>query len=277
MEPVIKLYPPPAQELPLEGLYLGHDLRSHAADRSRPFVYTNYVVSLDGRIAVPRADGSGMNVPEAIANDRDWRLFQELAVQADIILASGRYLRDYARGDAQELLRVYDDPAFEDLKQWRLGQGLAAYPDFAVISASLDFPVPEALTGEGRRVIVATVDQSDPDRRHELADQGADVVLAGDERVRGKPLIDALAARGYRFVYNATGPLVNHLLLRDDVLDRLYLTHAHRLLGGKPFDSIVTGDLIDPAIGMKLATIYLDAAALDGMGQLFVSYNRATA
>ena len=104
MKPVVKLYPPPAQELPLEGLYLGHDLRGQAADRSHPFVYTNYVVSLDGRIAVPRADGTGMAIPPATSNGRDWRLFQELAVQADVILTSGRYLRDYARGEAQEIL-----------------------------------------------------------------------------------------------------------------------------------------------------------------------------
>ena len=38
-------------------------------------------------------------------------------------------------GRAQEILRIYDDPAFADLKQWRLDQGLPLYPTLAVISA----------------------------------------------------------------------------------------------------------------------------------------------
>ena len=50
----------------------------------------------------------GMTVPKATSNERDWRLFQELAVQADIIISSGRYLRDYAEGQTQEILSVYD-------------------------------------------------------------------------------------------------------------------------------------------------------------------------
>jgi len=43
-------------------------------------------------------------VPRAIANERDWRLFQELSAQADIFLTSGRYLREWAKGQAQEIL-----------------------------------------------------------------------------------------------------------------------------------------------------------------------------
>jgi hypothetical protein len=58
-------------------------------------------------------------------------------------------------------------------------------------------------------------------------------------------------------------------------LDRLYLTLANRLLGGDPFSSIVEGPLLAPAVGMRLHTAYLDAAGLEGLGQLFLSYQRA--
>jgi hypothetical protein len=67
-----------------------------------------------------------------------------------------------------------------------------------------------------------------------------------------------------------------HLLLAGGVLNRLYLTHANRLLGGQPFSSIVDGDLLDPAVDMALNTVYFDPHALDRLGQLFVSYNRAS-
>ncbi len=274
MNPVTQLFPLSAQELPLHGLYLSHDLRSVAAELGRPFVYTNFVTSLDGRIAIPGPTGSGMVVPKQVANSRDWRLFQELAVQADVMISNGRYLRDYASGHAQEILQVHDDPRFTDLAQWRVQQGLSPQPDIAVISASLDFPIPAALLAGGRRVLIFTTEQADQERVRAL--QGhAEVALAGESAVNGARLVQALAERGYRTVYSASGPKVLHLLLAAGVLDRLYLTLANRLLGGEPFSSFVEGPLLTPAVGMRLHTAYLDAAGLEGLGQLFLSYRRA--
>lgn len=269
-----QLYPIPAQEISLEGLYLGHDLRRQGEQLGRPFVYTNYVTSIDGRIAIPRLSGKGMTVPKATANDRDWRLFQELAVQADVILSSGRYLRDYAAGQTQEILRVYDEDRFADLGRWRAERGLPAYPDLAVVSGSLDFPIPEFLTQGGRRVIVVTHGAAAGDRRADLEEQGAEVIVAGETDVSGRQAIAALGDLGYRTIYMATGPRVHHLLLADNVLDRLYTTVAHRLLGGQPFSSLVEGELLQPAVGMRLHALYFDPHALDGLGQQFVCYAR---
>lgn len=273
-ETIWQLYPAPAREVGLNGLYLGHDLRRHAADLGRAFVYTNYVTSLDGRIAIPRPEGKGMMVPTATANDRDWRLFQELAVQADVIITSGRYLRDYAEGKAQEILRVYDAPRFEDLGRWREDRGLSPYPDLAVISGSLDFPVPEFLTQSDRHVVIITHGAADRERRRDLEAQAGQVVVAGDKAVSGKQVVNGLSRLGYKTVYMATGPRVHHLLLADDALDRLYTTFAHRLLGGQPFSSLVEGELLEPAIGLKLHALYYDPHALEGLGQLFITYER---
>lgn len=274
MHTVTQLYPLPPQELPLRGLYLGQDVRREAAALGRPFVYANFVASLDGRIAVPGPTGSGMVVPKQVANSRDWRLFQELAVQADVVISSGRYLRDYASGHAQEILRVYDDPQFADLAQWRVQQGLSPQPDIAVISASLDFPIPEALLAGGRRVVIFTTEQADRRQVRDLEAHAGQVVLAGESTVAGDRLVQAMAGLGYRAIYSASGPKVLHLLLAAGVLDRLYLTLAHRLLGGDPFSSIVEGPLLAPAVGMRLHTAYYDAAALDGLGQMFLCYQR---
>ncbi len=271
---VWQLYPTPARETPLNGLYLGHALRDISAAQSRPFVYTNYVQSIDGRIAIPRPSGKGMMVPPDTSNDRDWRLFQELAVQADCLISSGRYLRDYAESKAQEILRVYDEPRFEDLGHWRAERGLSRYPDLAVISGSLEFPIPPFLTQAGRKVIVITNGAADHTRMARLRDEGAVVVVAGEADVSGRGAIAALGELGYRTLYMATGPRVHHLLLADDMLDRLYTTVAHRLLGGQPFSSLVEGDLLQPAIGMHLHALYYDPHALDGLGQHFTCYTR---
>lgn len=273
---VVRLYPPPSQRLPLRGLYLSHDLRHAASALGRPFVYANFVASLDGRIAIPRQNAAGMTVPKQIANARDWRLFQELAVQADVVISSGRYLRDYAEGRAQEILRVYDNPELADLREWRVQHGLASYPDLAVVSASLQFPVPQALTHEGRRVVVYTTSHASVDRRRELEQQGLEVVTAGETIVSGDALVQAFAARGYRLVYSAAGPQIMHMLLSANVLDRLYLTLVGRLLGGEPFASTVEGPLLAPPADMRLHAIHFDPIGLESLGQLFLCYDRVS-
>jgi riboflavin biosynthesis pyrimidine reductase len=274
MDTILQLYPLPAREIPLGGAYLAHDLRQYAQQSGNPFVYANFVVSLDGRIAIPHPSGKGLMVPSATANERDWRLFQELVAQADVLISSGRYLRDWAEGRAQELLRV-DDPRFADLGAWRAQRGLPRYPDFAILSNSLDFPIPPALTSGGRKATVFTSGSPSPDRLRAIEARLGPVIVAGDQRVEGARLVQRLAELGYSTIYSSAGPQVLHALLGDGMLNRLYLTHAHRLLGGKPFASILEGPLLEPPAGMKIHHIYLDAQSLGGLGQTLTSYDRA--
>ncbi len=273
MTAIHRLLPSPPAERALVGTYLEHDLRAESASSDRPFVYSNFVMSVDGRIAVPHPERPGLVVPTDIANDRDWRLFQELAAQADIVISSGRYLRDWADGRAQEILRV-DDPRFSDLRDWRQAGGLNPLPDIAVISGSLDFPIPDVLTEGGRRVLVFTTEGSDPARVEEIEARAGRVMVVGSDSVNGALLVDRLGELGYRTVYSATGPKVIHLLAAGGVLDRLYLTFAGRALGGAPYSSIVEGPLLDPPLDLRLEALYLDPEGPGHVPQLFACYAR---
>jgi riboflavin biosynthesis pyrimidine reductase len=269
-----QLYPLPGKEVRLEGLYLGHDLRQESEQLGHAFIYANFVASLDGRIAIKHPTKPGLTVPKEVANDRDWRLFQELAVQADAVLTTGRYLRDYADGRAQEILEVHNDPRYADLQAWRTAANLKPQPDLAVLSNSLDFSLPPSLIEAKRRVLIFTSETADPERIAELSTHTSEVVVAGATRVEGAQLRQALSERGYRTIYSAAGPKVLHALAADGVLDRLYLTIAGRLLGGQTFATLADGPLLSPPVGMELNTLYFDPHALDGLGQLFTSYNR---
>ena len=271
---IFQLYPAPSREVSLRGLYLEHDLRARAEALDRVFVCANFISSLDGRIAVPDSSGKGVTLAEAITNPRDWRLFQELAVQADILITSGRYLREYTTGVKQEILQINDDPQFEDLQNWRLSRGISPQPDLAVISNRLDFDVPPALLGDDRSLLIFTTKSADADQIQRLKDQGATILFAGEERVDGQELCAHLTELGYRTAYSGAGPKVLHLLASSGVLDRLYLTSANRLLGGEPYASILEGPLLDPPIDLKLNTLYFDPYGIEGLGQLFASYDR---
>ena len=144
-ESVLELFPEAGRPRALEGLYRDAPLTRKS---SGPFVYTNFITSLDGRIALDDTDGQH-RVPSAIANPRDWRLFQELAAHADVIVTSGRYLRDLNLGQAQDHLPVSEADAFEDLRRWRLERGLSAQPDIAILSYGLSFVLPDSAAPPG--------------------------------------------------------------------------------------------------------------------------------
>lgn len=271
---LLQLFPLPHQEVPLKGLYLGHDLREQSSAPGKAFVYSNFITSIDGRIAVQRVSEPGTRIPEHITNPRDWRLFLELAVQADILITTGRYLRDYAEGRAQEILNVYDDPGSDDLRQWRGMRGLPPYPDLAIVSNSLDFPVPPVLTEGDRSVLVVTSRAANPERLSSIRKQASKVIISGDADVNGQQLVADLSELGYRTVYSTAGPKIMHLLLAGGALDRQYVTIAARMLGGAPFSSMVEGSLLDPPYDFQLTSAYLDQHALGGLGQLLIAYDR---
>lgn len=270
---VLELYPQAGRQWALEGLYLQDNLREQTGLEQTTFVVANFITSLDGRIAIAREHGNGLTVPAHTANPRDWRLFQELAVQADVLITSGRYLRDYEAGDAQDILRVFDDPQLADLKDWRVDHGLKPYPDLALLSGSLDFPIPEDLVCGGRSVLVFTHARAHRERLQRIEKHTGEVLIAGESEVDGREFTRLLGSMGYRVIYSAAGPKVLHLLLAAGVLDRLYLTLAHRVLGGDPFSSIVEGPVLHPAIDFRLRAAFYDPHALDGSGQIFSSYD----
>jgi riboflavin biosynthesis pyrimidine reductase len=272
---VLHLFPPPHKELPLQGLYLKHDVRGLAERWDKPFVYANFVTSLDGRIAVPDPNGSGVTLAESVTNPRDWRLFQELAVQADILIASGRYMREHASGAKQEILDVYQDPRFKDLKEWRLKRGLRPQPDLAVVSRSLDFGAPETVREGERKLLVFTTENADQVRVDSLRRQGASVFAVGRTDVEGRGLSSVLQQHGYKSVYSTAGPRILHILLSAGILDRLYLTFAHRLLGGSRFASILEGPLLSTPAEFHLYSLAYDPQALSGSGQHFVCFEKA--
>lgn len=267
-KPVTRLMPGPPQELALQGLYLDPGLHPGRPD-DRPFVYSNFVTSLDGRIAVSVDGHTTRQVPPAIANERDWRLYQELAGQAQILLTSGRFYRQSARGEAQARLPVGEEDRFADIRAWRTTQGMKPQPDVGILSGSLDIPLTSLEPYRSRTIHIFTGSDCDHGRRAELEQAGINIVTAGDGRhADGRRIIDFLAQAGYHSIYAIAGPAVLHTLLSAGVIDRLYLTIACTVLGGTDFSTLAEGDLLVPPAGMQATGLYHDPHAPAG-GQLF--------
>ncbi|MCO6440954.1 MAG: dihydrofolate reductase family protein [Nitrococcus mobilis] len=271
---MLRLYPQPVVTVPLKGLYLGAPLVPNEPAK-RLFVYGNFVMSLDGRIAIAQSPNGHQTVPNTTANPRDWRLFQELAGHADVLISSGRYLRDLAAGQAQDSLPIGSASAFADIRRWRRHNGLAAQPDVVFLSEDLDFPLPQALLQEGRAISIFTANTPPREQIAELAAQGVSVErFVGNGRVDGKDIVARLTALGYRRAYCVAGPQVLHTLVSAGCLDTLFLTTVHRLLGGADFSTIMQGALLDAPLDYRLRWLYYDAASPADAGQMFARYDR---
>jgi len=259
---VLRLYPAPDKQFQLQGLYLG--LGMHRARSAAPFVYCNFLSSLDGRIALSSPDGAGSWVPREIANPGDWRLYQELAAQADILLTSARYFRQFAGGRAQDALPVGPEDAYADLHEWRERHGMSPQPAIAVVSASLDIPLLALEAYRDRSIYILTGKAADAKRVEELQEFGCRVIPAGEgKRVDGRQLVDSLGDLGFRMVYSIAGPAVFHTLLRAGVVNDLFLTTSHQILAGEGFHTLIRGPELNPAASFKLRSLYYDVSPGD--------------
>jgi len=268
---VIRLYPPPAEEQSLEGLYLAQDLRL-PAEEHRPFVYTNFVTSLDGHISEPSRT-QGRQVPKAIANSRDWRLYMELVAQADVLITTERQLRAMAAGRGQNFSLTNAEHA--DLIAWRREHKLPERPACAAISRALEIPIDTVLASYTGPILMLTSEGASRKQVSALEAVGIKVLFAGTQpRLTGTAIIKALTQQGYATIYSVAGPQVSHALLEADVLDRLYLTLTQVILGGEQYDTLTRGPAFNPPRGFKLHELYFDPHAQAKASQFFISFNR---
>lgn len=266
---ITRLYPSPGLETGVPGLYLDHRLHTRGGG-GRPYVYSNFITTLDGRIAVATEGRASHEVPKQTVNPRDWRLYQELAAQAELLITSGRFLRQSMVGEAQDFLPVGTGAEFTDLRAWRQEHGLAPQPDIAVLSSSLAIPVDALDPYRDRRLLVFTGADAPQEKVEALCDSGIEVVRAGRGRaVEGAAMLAELGRRNYRSVYAVAGPAVFHTLVAAGVLDRLYLTITHQLLSGEDIDTMTRGPSLTPPLGMQMVSLYQDRHAPAGSGQWF--------
>jgi riboflavin biosynthesis pyrimidine reductase len=267
---LLRLYPGPPLEMALAGAYLAQDLAALGSAEA-PFVYADFVASLDGRIALCDPRSGESHVPEALRSADDFRLLLELEAQAECVITHGGYLRAVAAGRLDDILQVGLGAATGDLAVWRGQHRLQPQPAVAIVSASLDFALPPSLARHGQRVIVATTTTAPAEKRERLVAQGCEVVLTGEGPwVEAAALVHALGARGYRSLFLLAGPRLLEAMLRAGKLDRLYLTLAHRLLGGEQFHSLIGGAELGPAGRLRLATLH--AGEEGGVGEWFAEF-----
>lgn len=239
-----RVWPDPTADLDDDTLVAG--LRATGPRGAGPLLRVNFVSSVDGA-----ATHNGLS--GGLSNDADKRYFELLRRASDVVLVGAGTVRAEGYGP----LRVSDESV-----RWRLAHELGPHPTFAIVSRSLDFDLAIVRDAPVWPVVFTTANALVP---AELV-HGADVVIAGAERVEGSRIVSALAERGHDTVLCEGGPHLFANLLDDDVVDELCLTVAPGLEGGNGIR--ITSGLAEQR-GLELASILRSGSTL------FLRYRRA--
>lgn len=266
---LICLYPPTGEKYAVSGLYLAHQIHM-LGSKACPFVYANFLSSLDGRIALEDTTQGTTYIPKHIMTPSDFRLFKELQAQSDCMITHGGYLRALDAGRLGNILQIRDD----ELVEWRNNNGLNSQPTIVIASASLNFPMPKSIGEFGQAVYIATGKKADPNRIRYWQNRGYPVLITGKERmVHGEPLIDEISGLGYKTIYLIAGSQMLDTMIREKQLSRLYLTITHQLIGGKDFRTLLTGSMLGSEGNLKLRSMYYDQDSPPDSGQFFMQFD----
>ena len=190
------------------------------APEDRPFVYANFVSTLDGRAAVAGRTG-------ALGSDADLEMLLELRTMADALLIGPGTLR------AEGYARLIGSP---ERRAAREAAGLAGDPPAVVISRALDLPWEAGLFAAPEQpVIVYTgVEGAAP----EVA---ARVEIVRLEAPTPTAVLADLRARGVRALACEGGPVLFGALLADGLVDELFLTLVPLLTGEADATRVIEG------------------------------------
>ena len=273
MKKLQRLYPAPFETVSLRGLYLEHRIHELGSFEN-PFVYANFLTTLDGRIALEDSCTGESYLPKSMTTSDDFRLFLELQAQADCLITHGGYMRALAAERLGNILQVGISEQTEDLVEWRRQQGLKPQPAIVVASASLDFKLPQSIADHGQECHIATGENADPARINYWENKGYKVFRAGSQqRVEGASLVKQLSQSGYRRLYLIAGPEMLGAMLQDGQLSRLYQTITHQLMGGQVFWSLLSGSELGTQGHLHMKSLYYDQFSENGIGQWFSQFD----
>jgi riboflavin-specific deaminase-like protein len=188
------------------------ELVSRALER-RPYLITNFALTLDGRATI-----SGRSGP--IGSKSDTAMLVALRTRVDAVMIGAGTMR------AERYGRVIGDP---EKRARRERDGLSPDPLMVIVSGRLHLPWDASLFTDGHgRVLIATLSDAEPPECKTavqvLRQEGNLDLAALLERLRHEFGVRALLCEG--------GPHLHAELIAAGLVDELFVTHAPKLAGG---------------------------------------------
>jgi riboflavin-specific deaminase-like protein len=182
--------------------------------QARPYVISNFVVTLDGRVTLEGRSG-------AIGSDSDTAMLVALRTRVDAVMIGAGTMRAECYG------RIVRDPVKRERRQ---RDGLPHDPLMVLVSGRLDLPwdAPLFTEGEGQVLIFTASDEEPPETATPI------------QVARHRDQVDLVAAldtlrreHGVRALLCEGGPRLLAQLIEAELIDELFITHAPKVAGGE--------------------------------------------
>jgi 2,5-diamino-6-(ribosylamino)-4(3H)-pyrimidinone 5'-phosphate reductase len=185
---------------------------------NRPYVVLNIAVSADGKTDTAERRGASISSP------RDRERVDRLRAESDAIMVGGRTLT----GDDPRL--TVKSPA---LRTERLAQGLSENPlKVGVISVANMRADSRFLTTGPSRAVLFTTQQTRPEQIENLRQLGAEVIVNGEKLVDLPAAMLCLKNMGVRRLLVEGGGTLNMELLKQKLVDEIYVYIGPLIFGG---------------------------------------------
>lgn len=211
----------PSFDLPVE---LGH-LYGGLLGFEEPRLYTNFVSTLDGVVAIPSIPRSNALINAGSEADRF--VMGLLRALADVVLIGSGTLRSSPKGTWRPE-KVFP-PATEAFAELRRRLGRATAPAVAILTGrgSIDAAHPVLASG----ALVLTSEPAAARLEGRLPSASTIVSLGPEPTLDARLVVSALHERGHRLILSEAGPHTFGALLTAGVADELFLTVSPLLAG----------------------------------------------
>ena len=171
----------------------------------RPHVIWNTAMSLDGVIGI-------QSERLRFSNDEDKKRTHELRASVDAVMVGINTV-------------IADNPSLT--VKYAEGEN----PIRVVVDSKARIPLNSKVLDESAKTIVAVTKKAPIERIEKLKKKGADVIVAGNETVNLKLLLQELYKIGVKRVLHEGGGTLNSSMLSEKLIDEAYITIAPILVG----------------------------------------------
>ena len=204
-------------------------------------VYTNFVSSLDGSVALPRIPKSNKLISGG--SDADGFVMGLLRAFADVIVVGSGTLRDSPTGTWSPA-RPHPDsaPLFAELRHLR---GQPERPELAILTGSGAIDVQHPALSE--RALILTSAAGAGRLRNRVQDETEVTPLASKGEIDPQVVLRALRERGHRLILFEAGPHTFGRFAAAGLIDELFLTVSPLLTGGSAATRLSLVEGVEPA------------------------------
>jgi len=186
-------------------------------------LFANFVASIDGVVALPGDTESGQIISGRNSADR-FVMGLLRAVAGAVLLGAGTFRKSGPHLWLPERIYPAGKAAFKEL---RAQLGLSEQPQFVLVSGSGSIDVSEpAIAGSW----IFTTPRGEAKLRHELP-ANARLTVHDADHVSFSEVLAAVRGAGYARVLTEGGPSLFAQLVRESLVDQLFLTTSPALFG----------------------------------------------